>query len=186
VYGHIGIAAGFGKTNQRARANQSNLILDWCNRHDVVPSPHLTADIRDGFGDSATGEDAFDAFIGALGMIEAVRNPARFRAPTDPAVLSVEGWILGMDSNVPARSAFIKQNADEIRPGVPIRKAEFASTKPAGVTSASGSSRLCPACKTKVFSRWPFGWDAHASHTCLGIEGDTPEERKRAYRNLYL
>jgi hypothetical protein len=31
----------------------------------------LVAKIEDGFGHSETGEDAFDAFIGLLGIIEA-------------------------------------------------------------------------------------------------------------------
>ncbi len=44
---------------------------------------------------------------------------------------------------------------------------------------------LCPACREKVFEKWPEGWDAHAAHKCNRIEGNTPEERKKNYKAKY-
>lgn len=29
------------------------------------------------------------------------------------------------------------------------------------------------------FKRWPFGWDAHATHTCGGLFARAPDVRKR-------
>lgn len=43
----------------------------------------------------------------------------------------------------------------------------------------------CPACQNKVFECWPFGWDAHAMHTCSGIEGSNGEERKVHFKERF-
>lgn len=43
-------------------------------------------------------------------------------------------------------------------------------------------ARLCPACKTHEFKRWPWGWDSHAAYRCQGLAGQDPEERKREFR----
>jgi hypothetical protein len=43
---------------------------------------------------------------------------------------------------------------------------------------------LCPACMSKVFERWPEGWDAHAAHRCEGVSLGTPEERKAEFRRV--
>ena len=183
VYGHIGIGAGFGKTDQQARAAQTDIILSWCRQHTVIPSKELIAAIQDGFGIGATGEDAFDAIIGALGMIEAVQEPTRFCAPADPVVRNVEGWILGMNPEPGASRETAGRNDRPNRrahPGSP-------DSVPKSAVAAPGSHKhMCPACKSKEFVRWPWGWDAHAAHTCVGIEGDTPDERKRVYRDRYL
>jgi hypothetical protein len=45
---------------------------------------------------------------------------------------------------------------------------------------------MCPACGRKRFARWPWGWDAHAAHSCDGIPGESPEERKRLFKERYL
>jgi hypothetical protein len=60
-------------------------------------SPELVAMVEDGFGASATGEDAFDAVVGLLGTIDVVRG----HRPADPPAsvadaCTVEGWILGL------------------------------------------------------------------------------------------
>jgi hypothetical protein len=47
-------------------------------------------------------------------------------------------------------------------------------------------ARLCPACGSKLFKRWPWGWDAHAAFRCPGVSGATPEGRKNSYRQRYL
>lgn len=49
----------------------------------------------------------------------------------------------------------------------------------------SGQKVLCPACNTKVFEHWPFGWDAHSAHRCDGIIGPDQETRKERYKNRF-
>ena len=57
--------------------------------------------LKDGFGPSPGGEDAFDALVGVLGMINVAlgRRPAGIPAVAStsqrPAWVAVEGWILG-------------------------------------------------------------------------------------------
>jgi hypothetical protein len=43
---------------------------------------------------------------------------------------------------------------------------------------------LCPACHKKVFASWPEGWDGHAGYACI-IGGETPEERKAAFKQRF-
>jgi hypothetical protein len=182
TYGHLGLSRGFGKRSREGRSSQARTILFWCERNAVVLQPELAANIENGFGDSETGEDAFDAFIGLLGIIEAVCDPSRCEAPQDPAVRDIEGWILGTDPAslgappvMPTRSAH-SLAAKEFR----------RETTTAKSPAEEGRGRLCPACQQKRFARWPWGWDGHAAHVCTGITGDTPEDRKRAYRERYL
>lgn len=42
---------------------------------------------------------------------------------------------------------------------------------------------ICPICMEKVFEMWPEGWDAHAAHTCKGLEGESPETRKPEFKS---
>ena len=61
----------------------------------MQPAAALTADIRDGFGGGANGEDRFDATVGLFGMLNVALG---LRPPGDPAervLCRVEGWILG-------------------------------------------------------------------------------------------
>jgi hypothetical protein len=171
TYGHLGLTRGFGKRRRDGRSSQADAILSWCARNGVGLQADLAANIEDGFGSAETGEDAFDAFIGLLGMIEAVCDPSKCVAPQDPAVRDIEGWTLGTDpadaSDQPLRSASSRAPTDR-------RRVE------------EGHERLCPACQQKRFARWPWGWDGHAAHSCTGVAGDTPEERKRIYRERYL
>lgn len=43
---------------------------------------------------------------------------------------------------------------------------------------------LCPACKEKVFSQWPLGWDSHAAR-CKGIDGINSTDRKKSFKSRY-
>ena len=52
-------------------------------------------------------------------------------------------------------------------------------------TNNSSRSRICPACGIKEFSRWPLGWDAHAAHKCVGLEGKTAKERKLEFKTRF-
>lgn len=53
-------------------------------------------------------------------------------------------------------------------------------------TLSSGKhERICPACRQYTFKRWPFGWDAHAAHKCMGLLATGQSERKEEYREKY-
>jgi hypothetical protein len=74
----------------------------------------------------------------------------------------------------------------EQRFGLVNRDADGAITNAADLTADDvvGEKVLCPACRHKSFACWPEGWDGHAGHACM-IEGDTPEERKAAYKQRF-
>jgi hypothetical protein len=92
TYSHLGVPRSFGKGSAEARRAQARTVLEWCSRNSIGIVPELKHQIESGF---AT-DDEFDAFIGLLGMIEAVADPERQAIPPDPAIRALEGWILGM------------------------------------------------------------------------------------------
>jgi hypothetical protein len=87
-------------------------------------------------------------------------------APENRTLASQEGWIW-----VPADVVTLKRRA-----GTP--SSDF------GLTAGSGV--VCPACGLKNFKSWPSGWDAHAAHSCPGVQGATPAERKNDFRDRFL
>ncbi len=181
VYSHLGIERNFGKRNQGRRQEQSEAILFWCNKNRVVLDRIVELEIREGFGESKSGEDPFDTVVGLLGMIEVVQDRFRFETPVGPAIRNIEGWILGMRTDsepVPIAQRWSK------RPKITANSEPQLTSPPADVPMGRG--RLCPACGKKRFASWPLGWDAHAAHTCTGVTGGTPEERKRVFREIYL
>ncbi|MBL8229575.1 MAG: hypothetical protein JNL98_13885 [Bryobacterales bacterium] len=94
IYAHLALERNFGKRTQAGRASQADRILSWCSQQKVHLDPAAIADVHDGFGESAAGEDRFDSLIGVLGMIEAVQAPHREAWPQH--IQEIEGWILGM------------------------------------------------------------------------------------------
>lgn len=98
VYGHLQLrigAANKSKRRQADRRDDAATLLDWASARGVQPAAALTADIRDGFGGGANGEDRFDATVGLFGMLNVALG---LRPPGDPAervLCRVEGWILG-------------------------------------------------------------------------------------------
>jgi len=180
TYGHLGLPQGFGKEDRERRRNQASPILSWCQQNGVVCRADLSADIEDGFG---AGDDAFDAVVGLLGLIEAVNNPTRCVLPQDSTVQNIEGWTLGTDPAAICQQSISMRGHRATRPVV---SESLRESRTPGAGSKTERGRLCPACQTKKFARWPWGWDGHAAHNCPGISGNTPEERKRAYRERYL
>lgn len=55
-------------------------------------NPALAHTIREGFPD---GDDAFDAVVGLLGIIEVVMGRRQPGEPVNDKTRKVEGWILG-------------------------------------------------------------------------------------------
>jgi hypothetical protein len=95
AYGHVGIRVR-AKRSQAHRATHAGSLLAWAGRRGVVFAPTIEHALRDGFGPRAEGEDAFDALIGLLGMIEVVAGERPEGACPNPTVQAWEGWILGL------------------------------------------------------------------------------------------
>lgn len=181
VYSYLGLVRNFGKRKHVGRQSQCDAILSWCGRNSVRLHRLVELEIRDGFGDSDISEDKFDTVVGLLGMIEVAQHTPRFAAPADPAVRNVEGWILGM----PTESEPIGSALPEIYVR-PSRSRSGPSVVVPVVQTGDDPGRICPACGTKRFVRWPWGWDAHAAHSCTGVQGETPEQRKKLFKDRFL
>lgn len=92
---NAGLRSGESKRRRSDRASKAHAILNWAARHSVHLSDAAEAEVRDGFGEAASGEDAFDALAGLLKMIE-VADGRRLEATIGlEPVLRWEGWILG-------------------------------------------------------------------------------------------
>ena len=61
---------------------------------------------------------------------------------------------------------------------IPVRKTNH--------TQGKDHQRLCPACNTHVFKRWPFGWDAHAAHKCSGLKETSEVARKAEFKRKFM
>ena len=95
---HLGFdppGRGWSKRNQADRRSKAELIQMWAERRAVRLEPMLTGAMKNGFGSSATGEDAFDSLIGLCSMLEIVLGHRGDGAPESQAVQDIEGWILG-------------------------------------------------------------------------------------------
>jgi hypothetical protein len=97
AYRHLGccFAARESKRSQGHRKNKRQQLRAWFDAREYQPTRDVVAEIENGFGDSATGEDRFDAFVGLLSMIDVIISPGVARVPTDAYVRRWEGWILG-------------------------------------------------------------------------------------------
>lgn len=89
---------GWSKREHQDRRTQFELAIGTVERHH--PEIRLDRGVldqgRDGFGADSCGEDRFDAVIGLLAMITTVlRTGGVLKAPADPVVRRVEGWIVG-------------------------------------------------------------------------------------------
>lgn len=78
------------KRNMVDRSNQTRALCEWASKRDVTLSPSLVEAMKKG----VLGEDAFDAVIGCLGMLDALLL-GDVHCPPDPAIHRVEGWIFG-------------------------------------------------------------------------------------------
>lgn len=105
VYSHLRLrvgAANKSKRRQADRRDDGDTLLDWAAAARVQIAAALTADIRDGFGDTTTGEDRFDATVGLFGMLNVALDLRPPGDPTERVLRQVEGWILGQQPGAPA------------------------------------------------------------------------------------
>jgi hypothetical protein len=87
---------GWSKRRQRDRQLVGEGLLRWADTHAVLLDPSVRDLVSDGFGPRPDGEDAFDAFVGVLGLLRVVRGDEPTGPPLTADERSVEGWILGL------------------------------------------------------------------------------------------
>ncbi|HVA73077.1 MAG TPA: hypothetical protein VNF71_00750 [Acidimicrobiales bacterium] len=86
------------KRKQEDRLRWIPDLLSWASTLSVAWEPEVLARVRAGFSAGGNGEDEFDAVVGLVGMIAVVTGALPSGEPSeDPAVASVEGWILGRE-----------------------------------------------------------------------------------------
>lgn len=100
AYRHLGLGR-VSKRDPGARRSACAAATRWMAAAGVVASRALAAQLADGFGPRAAGEDAFDAVAGLLGMLDVLLGRRSLHEPGDAVVRSVEGWILGLDAGDP-------------------------------------------------------------------------------------
>ena len=102
VYAWLGLdLSGGGKRAQGARAANASLILDAFSSLDADLTPDALAQIIDGFGDCADGEDRFDSVVGLIGTMQVALGVQPDGVPWgDHDVVAVEGWVLGRPHEV--------------------------------------------------------------------------------------
>lgn len=84
-----------GKRQQAERAANAVALLAWAEAAGISLQESLRQAIREGFGASLEGEDAFDAVVGLFGLLEVVLGRRPAAEPQDETIRRVEGWILG-------------------------------------------------------------------------------------------
>jgi hypothetical protein len=84
-----------GKRVRAARRANAAALFDWAAAVGVGLSAALRAQLGDGFGERADGEDRFDAVVGLFGMLNVVLGRRSPGAPPDLRTRRIEGWILG-------------------------------------------------------------------------------------------
>ncbi len=102
VYHHLDVrfdrvrtAGRYGKRQQADRAANAAAFETWASAAGVRFTDALRAEIEDGFGGSADGEDRFDALVGVCGMVNICLGRRSSGEPADDPGLVVEGWIFG-------------------------------------------------------------------------------------------
>ena len=75
-------------------------------------------------------------------------------------------------------SKFVKPTISKT--SLPGKTTASPSSKP-----AKGVSLICPACGEHRFKRWPFGWDSHAAHRCIGLKSKGAQERKAEFKSRF-
>ncbi|MEM8861615.1 MAG: hypothetical protein AAGD96_25100 [Chloroflexota bacterium] len=102
IYGHIKVelktADGrpASKRSQEARQRCHQAILNICAQLDLGLADTAAAELKNGFGAAADGEDRFDAFVGVLGMLMVICGQLQEGQPPQDNLRPIEGWLLGM------------------------------------------------------------------------------------------
>jgi hypothetical protein len=81
-----------GKGKPEVRRAVGAHLRKWAASLDIGLEPALHGMIEDGF---PQGDDAFDAVVGMIGMIEVVTGRRQPGEPSEDRIRKLEGWILG-------------------------------------------------------------------------------------------
>lgn len=92
---HLGLPTRGSKRRQADRALLADGLLAALERLSAIPERGLVADIENGFGRDAVGEDRLDSLIGLLGVLNVLAGHRPDTAPADPWIQAWEGWVLG-------------------------------------------------------------------------------------------
>jgi hypothetical protein len=97
AYRHLGccFAPRESKRNQGHRKSKAQQLRAWFDAREYQLAQDVLAEVENGFGDSVTGEDRFDAFVGLLSMVDVVTGSDVAGVPKDAYIRRWEGWILG-------------------------------------------------------------------------------------------
>lgn len=106
-YRHVGVPRARGaRWSKRRRADRLTVVpgLLWrAASLGVTWQRGLLRRVKEGFSDGVNGEDEFDAVVGLLGMIGVIAGALPSGEPHhDPAISTVEGWILGRGTLPPS------------------------------------------------------------------------------------
>lgn len=105
VSGWVGVETrGGGKRAQSVRKRNGPRLEAALNHLPIRWTKEYQALLSDGFGPSADGEDAFDATIGLVGMVQVICGRQPLFEPTGPVLKDIEGWLLGRPAPKPADS----------------------------------------------------------------------------------
>lgn len=86
---------GWSKRRRNGRQRVSQQLTDWFADRDFGASVDLSLLIEDGFGERAQGEDAFDALVGLMGMLDVIAGRRGEGLIEDAGIRRWEGWIFG-------------------------------------------------------------------------------------------
>ena len=93
------VGAPFLRTESKRRSEdrrrKADPVLRWAARNEVKLSDAARKTVLDGFGPRSSGEDAFDAFLGLLKMIEIADGRLPEQSERHSGSEHWEGWILG-------------------------------------------------------------------------------------------
>lgn len=87
---------GWSKRRQADRRRIGATLARWSGQHGVALDDVLAAELADGFGEAATGEDRFDAVVGMLGMLAHLSSVRAGGGAVASAGGALEGWMFGM------------------------------------------------------------------------------------------
>ncbi|MEQ9347102.1 MAG: methyltransferase type 12 [Thalassospira sp.] len=99
IYRWLSDTSELTKSTQESRKKYLHKLRDNAKTKGIEISAAVWVDIKDGFGPENGKDDAFDALIGVMGLIEIADGRRPEHLPRTPSVLEREGWIVGLDPN---------------------------------------------------------------------------------------
>lgn len=91
----LGLKLAGSKRMQAPRRALAGTLRAAMDRLRVDPCPVLAAQLQDGFGADASGEDRLDCVLGLLALIAVLDGTRPDHIPDDPWIRRWEGWVLG-------------------------------------------------------------------------------------------